>query len=463
MMANSGTPDGKALDTLPPPSESGIRPAPRRPWREWGRGTIPRVIFSTDSQTPKRAFAYELVIEPLENFFELGTERSIARREGRDITLKLVETDRTGLLHDYFTHGLRKLKFEVREGEERGALTIYHQPGEINLFNVHTRPLPFESPSKASLPPGAGTILMDWVATQAALRRETFNLIRINEPRIFDLVVRRGLLRIEESKLQACYFEEVHGHSVEGEGAFSDLAFREANRGAHFLNIVGRPNPELLPDEWRTLEMAKELPGSPNSPGPHPFRLRLEPLRKVIQEGYDGAFAAREGRMLYLKTRYSGPADDRFFSARVHKVLVDLREGETRGTAAFYLTDGALAAVNINLNEPPNNMRPGAGSIFLRYWAAQAARENLEFHSLYIKNPHILKIYERGGIFDPATVRIELGHWDHIYGVFEPSEVTVRDFRDPRIAAHFEDVTFMTPIVHVYGSPDPAILEGAHD
>jgi hypothetical protein len=96
------------------------------------------------------------------------------------------------------------------------------------------------------LTPGAGSIVLDWLATQSAIHRYGFGVLFIENPRILK-ILSRGLMSAE-TPLQAC----IHcssGYDSQVLGPLNQFPNFPFYPFSDFYIVQGRPNPERVPLE----------------------------------------------------------------------------------------------------------------------------------------------------------------------------------------------------------------------
>ena len=421
------------------------RPDPLAPLR------VPRIL-RTRATNPlgdgPRLWSYELIAEPLENLLRLGTERVVAVRDGREIRLRLDEAYRTAEQNDFYNPDVPAYGFEILEGPHRGRLTIYLEPDRVHLFSIRTQEPGMEG---REMLPGVGTILIDWLATQAAQRGQLFSVLGITEPRIFHILNRSSLFAPGTAWVEAARFKRPYGHRVVEIGRLGDGAFLYRHHSKGFYNAWGQPHPELLPPTLRSAVAARE--------GEHPYEIQVDPLRDFLRLGHEAVIARREGREMRARvtaSRLAGP-EDRFMPARTPFLELELREGGERGLLQMYVEPGRLIPANLMTQEGPYRMPAGAGTVVLDWIYTQAAIHGMEIHHLNVKNPQIVRILSRRGLMVPESARVQAGYWDFVYGTFEP-EGTL-PYREEALLQHFAPRLFaMSPILQIQGRPDPELI-----
>lgn len=412
---------------------------------------VPRLLRTRESNPlgdGPRLWNYELVLEPLENFLSPGAERVVATRDGREIRLRLDEVYRTQEQNDFYNAGVPAYEFEVIEGPHRGRLTIYLESDRIHLFSIRTQEPGMDG---REMIPGAGTILMDWLATQAAQRGQLFSVLAITEPLVFHILNRRALFKPGTAWVEAARFWRPYGHRVVEIGRLGDGSFLYRHMGKGFYNAWGQPNPELLPPTLRSAVAARG--------GEHPYEIQVDPLRNFLSSGHEAVIARRHGREIRARvtaSRLAGP-EDRFMPAETPLLELELKEGGERGLLQMYVEPGRLIPANLITQEGPYRMPAGAGTVILDWIYTQAAIHGMEIHHLNVKNSQIVRILSRRGLMVPESARVQAGYWDFVYGTFEP-EGTL-PYREEALLQHFAPRLFaMSPLLQIQGRPNPELI-----
>lgn len=432
------------------PAESEAR-APAPPPDPLASLRAPRLLRTRESNPlgdGPRLWSYELVLEPLENLLRPGAERVVATRDGREIRLRLDEAYRTQEQNDFYNAGVPAYEFEVIEGPHRGRLTIYLESDRVHLFSIRTQEPGMDG---REMIPGAGTILIDWLATQAAQRRQLFSVLGITEPRIFHILNRSALFEPGTAWVEAARFKKPYGNRVVDIGRLGDGNFLSRHIGKGFYNAWGQPHPELLPATLRSAVAERA--------GEHPYEIQVDPLRNFLNLGHEAVIARRDGRELRARvadSRRVGP-EDRFMPAGTQLLELELSEGGERGLLQMYVEPGRLIPANLITQEGPYRMPAGAGTVVLDWIYTQAAIHGMEIHHLNVKNPQIVRILSRRGWMVPESARVQAGYWDFVYGTFEP-EASL-PYREEALLQHFAPRLFaMSPLLQIQGRPNPELI-----
>ncbi len=400
------------------------------------RPRVPRVLVSTSSGET-RNFVYELVLDPAHSPRQLRDSTVIAYRNGREIRIRPIEFLEAEPLGDYYPVGVSGIKFQIQEGGKRGLAVVYFPPGEVSLFNIRT----------PQMDPGVGTIVMDWLASDTALRGLNFHLMRVDNPHVFKILSRSQLFNPVATMLEACYWEEVHGHSVEAVGRIGDPAFMEQHGLAHFLSVRGLPNPDLLPPELRSFRVPREIRTSETRRA-HSYQLAIQPLAFHLLKDSYRVIAQRDGGEISLELKASGrtAVADGFYPVGTPWVDFLIHEGPHRGHAKIYLEPGQLTLEAIQTQ----SFQKGAGTIVMDWLATQAALHGMNFGVNTIVNSQILRILSRSQLLKPGAAVLEActycstGFDVQERGPFEDFGVLARNpFRD---------------FSKVRGAPNPTLL-----
>lgn len=443
-LPGAGAPRAAETEAMAPEA----RPDPLAPLR------APRIL-RTRAANPlgdgPRLWSYELLLEPLENLLRPGVERVVATRDGREIRLRLDEAYRTAEQNDFYNPGVPAYEFEILEGPHRGRLTVYLEPDRVHLFSIRTQEPGMEG---REMLPGVGTILIDWLATQAAQRGQLFSVLGITEPRIFHILNRNSLFQPGTAWVEAARFKRPYGHRVVEIGRLGDGAFLYRHHSKGFYNAWGQPHPELLPPTLRSAVAARE--------GEHPYEIQVDPLRDFLRLGHEAVIARREGREIRARVTASRPAgpEDRFMPAGMPFLEFELREGGERGLLQMYVEPGRLIPANLLTQEGAYRLPVGAGTIVLDWLYTQAALHGMEIQHLNVKNPQIVRILSRRGFMVPESARVEAGYWDYVYSTFEPEGSL--PYREEALLQHFAPRLFsLSPILQIQGRPNPELIPPA--
>ncbi len=417
------------------------------PVGEFRSTVIPRLWTSKTSVGPgTRVWGYELVLQDLENLLQAGASRVIARRNGQDMVLKLVDTSISSEANPFVPPGLQGYDFWIQEGEHLGKVSIYVEPTQLHLFSMYNSE---GTQNRPELLPGAGTMVMDWIATQAALRGQGLNFLAIKNPRTFHILSQRPFFHPQANFVEACLFRG-KGHRVVGMAHLSNTEFQARHWGSGFFNIRGRPNPELLPAELRSLGVHRSFGISPTTGEPqYPYQLVIEPFRDFLQTGFSGVIAQREGKELRWTTRSIVVADRKgeFLEQGGVVLTGQLHETgmEASGEMKIYLHPGRFEVFSLSTK----SLTPGAGTIALDWASTQAAVKRLSLGFLYIENSRVLRILARSALLGSETRVLEA--YRHSQGFYTQDVGSLEDFPNLRLNP-FADFYV------VQGPPNQALL-----
>lgn len=148
---------------------------------------------------------------------------------------------------------------DFQEGSRKGYAEINYQPGDsIVLHKVVT-----DTKINTRMLPGAGTVILDFFATQAALERVRLNMCRIENPQILRIVERSRLLDLDREKswIEIFSFSGPIHHQGERRFSVTDptlIPYLEETTYEHHtgmaimyqlaINLTGTPHPQLLAD-----------------------------------------------------------------------------------------------------------------------------------------------------------------------------------------------------------------------
>lgn len=182
------------------------------------------------------AHPYELHLPDFASFLHKGAEAVIAKREGRDITLKTGWLSTRLPAYETLPEGTLRLNFRVEEGDRQGIAVVYLQKDAIHLQNIDTE----------RMRPGVGTMLIDWLATQAALRGMSFHIRDTHNPQIFRILNREGIFLTGSARATGTYHDPHTANKLRITGPIEDGFFTESHQAASF-QISGALNPNRLP------------------------------------------------------------------------------------------------------------------------------------------------------------------------------------------------------------------------
>src|SRR5690606_2179941 len=117
---------------------------------------------------------------------------------------------------------------------------LYVHKGGLMTFSIQTE----------RMRPGVGGIVMDWMATQAAATGRQAQWTVIHNPRIFEIIRKRGLIDERSAIMEAHLWTRRHRKQSTPLGKFGDGDFVWRNRDGYF-NLWAFPRMDLLPPEWR--------------------------------------------------------------------------------------------------------------------------------------------------------------------------------------------------------------------
>ncbi|MFO1518331.1 MAG: hypothetical protein U1F57_01490 [bacterium] len=222
-----------SLEIAPPAEEAEVTPKLPPPLR------VQRVLTSRSEEGNEQSYPYELILEDWSSLQKYRQERVMALREGREVFLQITHVEKSRKRDDYFPEGTPVFHFRLREGNRIGEAKVYVQPEAINLYKIVTD----------KMLPGVGSLFLEWLATQAALQQKAFNVIRVENPRIFHILSRSDLIVPGETTVEACSWNKRgRSYRIDAVSPWGDPAFfLRLRRGINFLNIRSQPNPSLLP------------------------------------------------------------------------------------------------------------------------------------------------------------------------------------------------------------------------
>lgn len=426
--------------------ETGPRPNITDPRLSLMRPRILRSLESDGFGDGQRIWTYELVMEPLENLLQPGAEHVVALRNGGEIRLRLVETFLNSEGNDFVEAGIPGYQFEVIEGPFRGELKIYHEADSLRLFSIRTSN---EGVEGINMPPGAGTILIDWLASQAASRGQRFDVLSVGNPRIYRILRERSLMNSATTFVEAMAYSNKPGGTMLGVARLGDGDFLLRHQGRGFFNVRGFANPKLVPPELRSITVDRGFGSEGVAQGDteHPYELKISPFRDFLTPGFEGVIAEREGRELRLRVKSAilQNRDGEFSPAGTSVINWALSEGGQEASITFHLTPGSFELYSIYTS----NLPKGAGGIALDWMATQAAIHGRNFGVLFIENARIIHMLARGRIMAPGTVVHECFRCS--YGFDAQSLGRIEEYPNLRLNS-FSDFFL------VRGKPNPALI-----
>ncbi|MCC6272405.1 MAG: hypothetical protein IT572_02960 [Deltaproteobacteria bacterium] len=194
------------------------------------------------------AHPYELHLPDLSHWLRKGAEAVIAKREGRELSLKTSWLSLRLPAHESLPPGTLRLNLRIEEGDRQGIAVVYLEKDAIHLQNLETD----------RMRPGAGTLLIDWLATQAALRGMRFHLRDTHNPQIFRILNREGIFAPGTAWAEGSFHDPETAQKIRFSGPIEATAFAEERQAAAF-HITGSLNPARLPFYLRRGETSEDL------------------------------------------------------------------------------------------------------------------------------------------------------------------------------------------------------------
>lgn len=186
--------------------------------------------------------------------------------------------------------------------------------------------------------------------------------------------------------------------------------------------LAGAPPAKPQPMQMSALRLPSAIPASDGKF--HPFELEL------ADKGFEGRrlVAVRDKSSLWAEVERKALVEqgDPITPTGVTRVNFRLEEGPTRGKAFLYYDSKAVTLFFIDLEESMITggpaMRPGTGSVFLAWLAAQARREGKTFNVTRITSPQTVRILEKMKLATPscrveACARLNPESYDEEYRV----------------------------------------------
>ncbi|MDL1871844.1 hypothetical protein FBR05_06530 [Deltaproteobacteria bacterium PRO3] len=194
------------------------------------------------------AHPYELHLPDLSHWLRKGAEAVIAKREGREMSLKTSWLSARLPAYENLPPGTLRLNFRIEEGDRQGIAVVYLEKDALHLQNLETD----------RMRPGAGTLLIDWLATQAALRGLRFHLRDTHNPQIFRILNRERIFAPGTAWAEGFFHDPLTAEKIRVAGPVEDPLFAEERQAAAF-HITGILNPMRLPFYLRRREGADAL------------------------------------------------------------------------------------------------------------------------------------------------------------------------------------------------------------
>jgi hypothetical protein len=429
--------------------------------------------------------SYRLFFEPFDGLLQRlaskGSSSAIAEREVNGVRQALTVSmeSRISLGEKYGD----MLVFHFAEAGEKGWAEVNFQPGKsigIHKLVTHTK-----DPSEYKMHSGAGTMIMDWLATHAAREGIRFELYRVESPQIFRIVNRSRLLDPDLEKS----WVEIHSYSgpVQHKGQLRipiddpDLVTHlEEDSPEHHtgmaiiyqvaVNVYGKPHSRLLQSEEEASELKVSRMIVSSTGEEHPFELLLPDLQEVQKApaGKRYPIAIREGRTIFLQVRTQDRAEymEAFVPDGMPRTVFDLIEGKGRGEMEVFWAPDSIRRHEINTlhsrhHEGASPLPPGAGTIITEWLATQAALNGMGFQVLQIVNPRILEILSKRNLMDLSATEVEIGYWNHFWYQLAAKEETT-DFKN---LERLQEILRQNPatgpenkFINVKGRPNPNLF-----
>jgi hypothetical protein len=390
---------------------------------------ISRVIRSSSGSE----YTHKLI---LSDFSQIETAAEgqafpIAQRGPDPILLKIEKRAPYPISNSFFSSGTPGFRFTLEEGNTRGEGALLLEAKCLSLFSLATAP---ES-STHPMAPGAGSIVMDWLAAQAALQQKGLRILQIENPQHLNIFMRQGLLDTANTVVEACrWTDKAWGRYTVTETFPLNADALQSSPPPDFFNIRGRPHPRLfeMRSDPQPLHISRAIRSSSGSE--YPYRLILPDLSQIETAAEGQAFPiAQRGPdpiLAQVRGRMTIPIPHPLFPQGTPILSFVLQEGKARGMVVLVVTPTALSCFALETtrskvsnkfshslslfgldfipsleNQP--SMAPGAGFIIMEWLALQAALEGKSFNGLEIQEPRILKTLLRKQLFDPQHTVVE--------------------------------------------------------
>jgi hypothetical protein len=175
----------------------------------------------------------------------VGERIPIAEREGGTIAIRIQRHEVNREADPITPEGVTKLNFTVEEGETRGKVFAYFDREAVTLYFIDLEESMITG--GPAMRRGAGSIVLTWLAEQAAAQGKVFQVTRITSDQTVKILRRQGLID-PSACVEACtrlrpesYDEE---YRVDATFPFGDeAAWRLHARNAEFFNVLAKRNP----------------------------------------------------------------------------------------------------------------------------------------------------------------------------------------------------------------------------
>ncbi|MBL7685821.1 MAG: hypothetical protein JNK65_07315, partial [Deltaproteobacteria bacterium] len=198
------------------------------------------------------SYEYELLLSPL-NELLAGKTLPVAHRSGQTLFLEYFSKELHDLTDSFFRSGTPSYRLIAREGDSSGTLRVFVEDHALTLYAITTN----GQQGRKAMQAGAGSILVEWLAAQAALQGKQFQIYQIENPHVVDILLNHSLMdpySTLESADWSCF--AAHEYRTIETVSFNDreavLKARDAlaeRKEVMLLNVRGRPNSNLLRGE----------------------------------------------------------------------------------------------------------------------------------------------------------------------------------------------------------------------
>jgi hypothetical protein len=236
-----------------------------------GERRVPRVIHSSSGQQ----YPYELILTDLSQIVsaQVGQEFPLAQRGQLPILAKLEGRMDIDEPDSPFPSGSFALRFILKEGETRGATGVVIEPEAFTSPGFETLYSKEPAPPMAA---GAGSIILEWLAVQAALLGKRINLLSIGNSKILSILLKQNLFDPENTVIEACVAIDGVVQTIPlRDFRLSEAEGIKASGKIDFWNVRGKPHPQLWsavsvtdPEELETSSVASPVSSLPPPPFP---------------------------------------------------------------------------------------------------------------------------------------------------------------------------------------------------
>lgn len=161
---------------------------------------------------------------------------------------RIVERKTVTESHPFFRKGTVQIELALVEGPSQGKATLYWEgDSHLHLSSLQTR---IEAREAApEMREGARDIFLEWLSSQAAIHKMSFNVWGIRDWGQVAAVFTRGLVDPFATQVEACDWNSQKGDTYRLRERYfaNNVEALQRNREAQFFNVRGMPHSRLLP------------------------------------------------------------------------------------------------------------------------------------------------------------------------------------------------------------------------